>query len=375
MKNDSQKLDRDDCNLGCRLTKRLIGQILIDGEFVSPKDVAAAVERQRQTNELLGEILVGMGALDSRELIAVLSVQKDFASSEDAVKAAAGIRQLLGELLIRAERIAPHQLDVALNEQKKTGEKLGDILFRMGLLTVKELNAVLAFQQNQGIESRGSERLRLGELLVATRHISNEQLEDALVKQKISKKKIGEVLVEAGYAEPHHIEFGLNLQRKLVTAALIAALSFASTEGADVAHATESTGASKARVTVTARVLAHASIKFLYQAPELVVTNSDISRGYVEISAASRIELKSNNPDGYMLVFEGTNGQVDLVKEINVQGLGREVQIDAHGGWIVLPNEGLAPVTKELSYRFVLSENAQPGSYMWPLTLSVRSMQ
>lgn len=375
MKNDFQKLNRVDCNLGCRLTKRLIGQILVDGEFVSPKDVDSAVERQRQTNGLLGEILVGMGALDSRELIAVLSVQKDFASSEDAIKAAAGIRQLLGELLLRAERIAPHQLDVALNEQKKTGEKLGDILFRMGLLTAKELNAVLAFQQNQGIESRGSERLRLGELLVATRHISKEQLEDALVKQKISKKKIGEVLVEAGYIEPHHIEFGLNLQHKLVTAALIAALSFASTEGADIAHAAESTGASKARVTVTAMVLAHSSIKFLYQAPELVVTNSDISRGYIEIPAASRIELKNNNPNGYMLVFEGTNGQVNLLKEINVQGLGRELQIDVHGGWIVLPNEGLAPVTKELSYRFVLSENAQPGSYMWPLTLSVRPMQ
>ena len=375
MKDYSQKLNRGDCGLGCRLTKRLIGQILIDGEFVSPKAVDAAVEQQRQTNKLLGEILVGMGALDSKELIAVLSVQKDFSSTEDSVKAAAGIRQLLGELLIRAECIAPHQLDAALSAQKETGEKLGDILLRMGLITVKELNAILAFQQNQGIETRGSERLRLGELLVATRHITKEQLEDVLVKQKISKKKIGDMLVEAGYAEPHHIEFGLNLQRKLVTAALIAALSMASTEGADVAHATESTSTSKARVTVTARVLARSSIKFLYQAPELVVTNSDISRGYVEIPEASRIELKNNNPDGYMLVFEGTNGQVNLIKEIQVQGLGREVQIDQYGGWIVLPNEGLAPVTKELSYRFVLSEKAQPGSYMWPLTMSVRPMQ
>ena len=196
-----------------------------------------------------------------------------------------------------------------------------------------------------------------------------------LLNKRFPEKKIGEVLIEAGYAEPHHIEFGLNLQHKLVTAALIAAVSLASTEGADVAHAVESTVASKARVTVSARVLAHASIKFLYQAPELVVTNSDISRGYIEIPAASRIELKNNNPDGYMLVFEGTNGQVNLIKEIYVQGLGREVQIDAYGGWIVLPNEGLAPITKELSYRFALSENAQPGSYIWPLTLSVRPMQ
>ncbi len=375
MRNYLQKPNKNDCNIGCRFTKRPIGQILIDGEFVSPRDVEVALERQRQTNGLLGEILVGMGALDSKELTAVLNVQKDFASTEDAVKAASGIRQLLGELLIRAKRIAPHQLEAALNEQKETGEKLGHILLRMGFITGKELKAILAFQQNQGIETRGSDRLRLGELLVATRHITKEQLEDVLVKQKISKKKIGDMLVEAGYAEPHHIEFGLNLQRKLVTAALIAALSMASTEGADVAHATESTSTSKARVTVTARVLARTSIKFLYQAPELVVTNSDISRGYVEIPDASRIELKNNNPDGYMLVFEGTNGQVNLVKEIQVQGLGREVQIDAYGGWIVLPNEGLAPVTKELSYRFVLSEKAQPGSYMWPLALSVRPMQ
>ncbi len=375
MKDYSQKPNRDDCNLGCRLRKRLLGQILVDGEFISTGDLDAAIDQQKHTNELLGQILVRMGVLVPKELQAVLFVQEDFAFLKDTVKAAAGLRKLLGELLIQARRITPEQLELALSKQLASNEKLGEVLVRLGLISERELDAVLAFQRHQGREVAGSEQFRLGQILVATDHITREQLEDALVKQKISKKKIGEVLVEAGYAESHHIQFGLNLQCKLVTAALIAALSLASTEGADVAHATESTGTSRARVTVTARVLAHTSIKFLYQAPELVVTNADISRGYVEIHDASRIELKNNNPDGYMLVFEGTNGQVNLVKEIQVQGLGREVQIDQYGGWIVLPNEGLAPVTKELSYRFVLSEKAQPGSYMWPLTLSVRPMQ
>lgn len=375
MKNDTQIKDKDKCNLGCRLRKRLLGQILVDGQFISPEDLEAAVEQQKHTNELLGQILVRMGALDPKELQAVLSVQEKFASIEDSVKAAAGLRKLLGELLVQARRITPEQLELALGKQLASNEKLGEVLVRLELLSDKELDAVLAFQRHQSGEIAGSELFRLGQILVATDHITREQLEDALLKQEISKKKIGEVLVEAGYAEPHHIEFGLNLQRKLVTASLIAALSLASTESADATHATESTGSSKARVTVTARVLAHASIKFLYQAPELVVTNADISRGYLEIPAASRIELKNNNPDGYMLFFEGTNGQVNIIKEIYVQGLGREVQIDAYGGWIVLPNEGLSPVTKELSYRFVLSENAQPGSYIWPLALSVRPMQ
>lgn len=376
MKDSMKKSDMDGSLIGCSMTKRLLGQILIDGEFVLPNDISAALERQSQTNELLGEILVGMGALDPKELHAVLSVQKDFTYPEDAVKAAAGIRQLFGELLVRAKRIEPHQLDAALKVQKETGEKLGHILLRMGLVTGKELKAILAFQHHQGIETGGSDRLKLGELLVATRHITKEQLEDALLKQKITRKKIGDVLVEAGYAEPHHIQFGLNLQRKLVTAALIAAIPLASIENAGMAHAMVSPPQrDTAKVTVTARVLAHASIKFLYQAPELVVTNSDIARGYLEIKNASLIEVKNNNPDGYMLIFEATNGQVNLVKEIQVQGLGREVQIDSFGGWIMLPNEGLMPVTKELSYRFVLSEKAQPGSYHWPIALSVRAIQ
>lgn len=375
MKEGIQKSDMKDPGIGCRMTKRLLGQILIDGEFVLPNDITAALERQSQSNELLGEILVGMGALDPKELHAVLSVQKDFIYPEDAVKAAAGIRQLFGELLVRAKRIEPSQLDAALKVQNETGEKLGHVLLRMGLITGNELKAILAFQQNQGMEAGGNDRLKLGELLVATRHITKEQLQDALLQQKISKKKIGEVLIEAGYAEPHHIQFGLNLQRKLVTAALIAAIPLASIEKANAVYSIPPPPRDTATVTVTARVLAHASIKFLYQAPELVVTNSDIAKGYLEVKNASLVELKNNNPEGYMLFFEATDGHINLVKEIQVQGLGREVQIDSYGGWILLPNEGLTPVTKELSYRFVLSEKAQPGSYHWPIALSVRAIQ
>src|SRR3990172_2771531 len=114
----------------CRATKRLLGQILIDGEFVSPAVLEAALERQKETNKQLGEILLSMGALSPLDLKAALSVQKDLASLEDSVKAAAGVREFLSDLFVKAKRITADQVEAALKEQQKTGEKLGEILVR-----------------------------------------------------------------------------------------------------------------------------------------------------------------------------------------------------------------------------------------------------
>ena len=359
------------CNLGCRIKKRLLGHILVDGVFIQPEDLERALEEQLHTNELLGEILVRMGAVEAGELDSVLLVQSDFISQKDSLKAAAGIRQLLGELLVQARKITPEQLELALSEQVKTNERLGKVLVRLGLITENELDVVLTFQRHQGGERPSSDRLRLGEVLVATKHITREQLEDALERQKISKKKIGEVLVDAGYVKAHHVEYGLRLQHKLVTAALVAALSLSSVFGADEAQAARSGEKGSAEFTVTATVLARTSLRMIYQTPELTITNADIRRGYVDAPNASRIEVKSNSQSGYFLVFEGASGPLRLFKGVLVHGLGREVQIDFNGGMVPLPDAGMKPVSMELSYRFLLSEDTGPGTYAWPVTVSV----
>lgn len=364
---------KEGCNLGCRLTKRLLGRILVDGEFIAPHDLEAAVAQQRHTNEQLGEILVRMSVLDSVDLKAVLSIQRHLSSLEDVVKTTAGVRQLLGDLLIQAKLITPEQLELALKEQKQTGGKLGEILTKRGLLSERELIAVLEFQKNQSGELEGRDHLRLGELLVATNQITREQLEAVLARQKISKKKIGELLIEAGYTEPHQIEHGLKLQKKLITAALAAALSLATLAVPEEARTSDTAGSGHSSVTVTATVKAQTTLKVLYQNPELVITNADISRGYVSVPSASRIEVKNNNPAGYLLVFDGTNGHFRPFNEVYVQGMGKDIQIGSEGGWIPQPYTRGA-VTMELSYRFILSKGAQPGTYVWPLTISGRPL-
>lgn len=363
------KPKRDNNSRCCKLTKRPLGQILLDGEFISPYDLEIALEQQKHTNELLGEILVNMGILDPIGLKAILSINKDLASLKDALKLSAGVRRFLGELLLQARRITPEQLDLALLENQRTGENLGDVLVRLGLITRSELDAVLKFQQYQEAKSETSGQLRLGELLITTKQISRDQLEDALSRQKVTREKIGDILVKAGHLKPHQLSYGLKLQNKLLTAVLIAVLSLAPWSNVQSSESLpKDNNSSSITIAATEQVQSHTALKIVFQDSELIVTYADILRGYVDIPFATHIEIRNENLAGYLVVFNGVSGPF---KEVVVKGLGREAQVISSGGWIAQPYNGRDPVMIELSYRFILSEDAQPGKYAWPLTISV----
>ncbi|NJD63579.1 MAG: hypothetical protein FIA93_12785 [Deltaproteobacteria bacterium] len=369
-----EKASEDKNRNGATPTRRLLGQVLVDGGFLSHRDLERALADQNRTNEMLGEVLVRMGVLDPDDIHAAVSIQSDLANLDDAVKAAGGVRQLLGELLLKAKRITPEELDHALREQRKTGEKLGEVLVRRGSLTKNELDAVLEFQQHQGGLAPGSVRFRLGEILVATGQITREQLDAVLARQKLSRKKQGELLVESGAVQPHQVARGLTLQEKLVTAALVAVLSMTNAAGAQEIPSTRSGSASgSARITVTATVPARATVKVLHQRPEVVITNADIARGYVDLPSASRIEIRNNSHAGYLLIFEGMEGPFPMFDQVLVKGLGTEIQIGPGGGWIPRPHVR-GTVTMELSYRFVLAKHARPGAYAWPFAITTRPL-
>ncbi len=205
--------------------KRFIGQILIDAGFLPRQNIEAALEEQKKTNELIGQVLVRMHILDQADITVALTVQDHLDRVEDAVKIAAGVRRLLGNLLVQAGHITSKQLELAIVEQKRSNGKIGEVLVRQGLLTKRELDGMLSYQQSQSIERPAPGPLRLGEILISTGTITRRQLDDALRKQASSRKKLGEVLMEEGYALPHHIHHGMRLQQMLMTAVLIALLA------------------------------------------------------------------------------------------------------------------------------------------------------
>ncbi len=124
-----------------------------------------------------------------------------------------------------------------------------------------------------------------------------------------------------------------------------------------------------AKLTVSATVLKHASLKVLAQPASVVITAADVARGYVDVSAPAQVAIKSNSPRGYMLEFANEG---DFMRGIQVRGLGTDLQLSPAGGAIRQPGteSGVLKTTLDLHFRFLLAEGTQAGSYPWPVHLS-----
>lgn len=129
-------------------------------------------------------------------------------------------------------------------------------------------------------------------------------------------------------------------------------------------------GASETKLTVTATILTHASLITLAQPSSVLVTAADIARGYVDVAAPARVDIKSNSPRGYMLVV---TSEGDFVRHTRIKGLGSDVQLGAGGGVIPQPaaGRGMSKATLDLGFRFALTESARQGVYSWPLRIDV----
>ncbi len=72
-------------------------------------------------------------------------------------------RKRIGERLIEAGLITEEQLGTALNEQKKTGELLGSILFSHGFISQSDLFKVLSMQHAGAVPAAGEEAVEVPE--------------------------------------------------------------------------------------------------------------------------------------------------------------------------------------------------------------------
>ena len=200
---------------------QMMGEILISQQWITPSQLGEALSEQRRTNERLGAVLVRLGFLTEMELNFILSEQK----GNTLTGGADNVTQRLGDLLRKAKRLSPRELAVAVGEQKRTNEKLGEVLVRLGLIDELELDAVLMLQDDFNQGDALAVRLLLGEILIASKKLSRKQLADALSQQKLTKKQIGQVLVDAGLVSKFDIRNALKIQTKMVAASMLAMMS------------------------------------------------------------------------------------------------------------------------------------------------------
>ena len=132
--------------------------------------------------------------------------------------------RLIGLLIVEKGLITEAQLQLALDEQQATGARLGEILMSQFGVTRADLESALTAQQaeNRSLgaqeDSEANAAVRelarmldewgrgepeaskrpIGEIFVEKGFITSGQLEDALDEQKLSGRKLGEILVSQG---------------------------------------------------------------------------------------------------------------------------------------------------------------------------------
>ena len=96
----------------------------------------------------------------------------------------------LGQLLIRQGVLDEDQLAHATSEHKRTGIPLAKILIRLGMVSEDTLTSIL------GVQMQSTTKMRIGEMLLAQKYITQEQLDQALEEQKKTGKRLGRTLVD-----------------------------------------------------------------------------------------------------------------------------------------------------------------------------------
>jgi len=116
-------------------SKLQIGQLLVQKGLIDEDQLAHAMGEQRRTGLNLSKILTRLGFVSEEQMTAVLG---------DLLQVSKHKR--IGELLVEKNYITVEQRDRALEEQKKTGLRLGKMLMQLGYMTEERLIEILSAQ-------------------------------------------------------------------------------------------------------------------------------------------------------------------------------------------------------------------------------------
>lgn len=130
-------------------------------------------------------------------------------------------------------------------------------------------------------------------------------------------------------------------------------------------------GQTNAVLQVSAIVRATTKVQTEYQTTQLTITADDILRGHIEVRDASRFSVQTNSRAGYALYFYPIG---DIFESVEIVGLRNHVALGPDGGAAVLRDLAGPSNEHDLSYRFILKPDLEPGNYPWPLMLAVRPL-
>ena len=125
-----------------------------------------------------------------------------------------------------------------------------------------------------------------------------------------------------------------------------------------------------ATMNVSVSVIARTIVTVGQQPAVIDVTANDIQRGYIDLPAAVAFQVRSNARNGYVLQFEPIGGPFSRAQ---VKWGNSTAVVGADGTWLSRSSQpGIA--TGLLDVRLVLTADATPGSYAWPIRFDANSL-
>jgi hypothetical protein len=130
-------------------------------------------------------------------------------------------------------------------------------------------------------------------------------------------------------------------------------------------HASSETTSSILNVSAT--VLPYVKYSVQNQKGSFEVTEEDIDRGYLDISDALTINVKTNSINGYIL-----NLYIDdtVITGFTLVNNNASYNISGPGGEVHMPYQGKNYFTKQFSFRLYFLKETKPGTYSLPMAVA-----
>ncbi len=127
---------------------RRLGEILIDEKLITEEQLTLGIEKQRISKKKLGEVLTELGFIREENLMRALSSQLGNPTRElPRIVGSPNLKgHKLGDILIQSNLVTREQLSKAIEEQKKTNKRMGEVLSDMGFVSEEKLAWALSVQ-------------------------------------------------------------------------------------------------------------------------------------------------------------------------------------------------------------------------------------
>ena len=151
------------------------------------------------------------------------------------------------------------------------------------------------------------------------------------------------------------------MTRRLFATLILVAASI-SLQGQEAARSRSTS----ATMNVSAHVLARTIVTIDEEPRQVVVTDQDIRRGYIELPSALRFSVRSNARAGYLLEFSQL---APAFRRMSVRWDSTEVQLGGDGAVIAQPAMP-GQIHRVADVRLELAQGTQPGVYGWGVRMN-----